>query len=53
MTITRTESGIGPGGAAIPVAVDLTGIHKNFGHVRAVKGVDLRVTSGEIVAILP
>jgi ABC-2 type transport system ATP-binding protein len=52
MTITRTESGIGPGGGAIPMAVDLIGIHKNFGHVRAVKGVDLRVTSGEIVAIL-
>jgi len=51
MTITRTESGIGPGGAT-PVAVQLTGIHKNFGPVRAVKGVDLRVTSGEIVAIL-
>jgi ABC-2 type transport system ATP-binding protein len=52
MTITRTESGIGPGGGATPVAVDLTGIHKNFGHVRAVKGVDLEVRTGEIVAIL-
>ena len=52
MMITRTESGIGPGDGAAPVAVQLTGIHKNFGPVRAVKGVDLRVTTGEIVAIL-
>ncbi len=52
MTITRAESDNGPGDDAAPVAVDLTGIHKNFGHVHAVRGVDLRVTSGEIVAIL-
>ena len=33
-------------------AVDLTGVHKNFGHVRAVDGVDLKLAAGEIVAIL-
>ncbi len=52
MTVTNTAFGTAPGGGATPVAVHLTGIHKSFGHVRAVKGVDLRVTSGEIVAIL-
>jgi ABC-2 type transport system ATP-binding protein len=34
------------------LAVDLTGLHKNFGHVRAVNGVDLKLATGEIVAIL-
>jgi ABC-2 type transport system ATP-binding protein len=34
------------------MAVDLTGVHKNFGHVRAVDGVDLKLATGEIVAIL-
>jgi len=52
MTITRTESGIGPPSGQAPPAVDLTGVHKRFGHVHAVKGVDLRIASGEIVAIL-
>ncbi len=52
MTITTAQAGAGPGGGASPLAVDLSGLHKNFGHVHAVKGVDLRVTSGEIVAIL-
>ncbi|HEY2641199.1 MAG TPA: hypothetical protein VGI66_15125 [Streptosporangiaceae bacterium] len=52
MTVTTTESELGPDGGAAPAAVELTGIHKKFGHVHAVKGVDLRVTSGEVVAIL-
>jgi len=30
----------------------LAGVHKNFGHVHAVNGVDLQIASGEIVAIL-
>jgi len=34
------------------LAVKLTGIHKNFHHVQAVRGVDIEVESGEIVAIL-
>jgi ABC-2 type transport system ATP-binding protein len=34
------------------LAVDLTGIHKRFGHVHAVDGVDLKIAPGEIVAIL-
>ena len=34
------------------LAVDLAGIHKSFGPVHAVDGVDLKLSSGEIVAIL-
>ena len=36
----------------MPLAVKLAGVHKNFGHVHAVNGVDLQIASGEIVAIL-
>src|SRR5450755_3489206 len=35
-----------------PPAVDLTGVHKNFGSVRAVQGLDLNIAAGEIVALL-
>jgi len=35
-----------------PLAVELAGVHKHFGHVHAVDGVDLDLRSGEIVAIL-
>lgn len=38
----------GPDGAA----VRLTGLHKTFGSVRAVRGVDLLVAPGEVVAVL-
>jgi ABC-2 type transport system ATP-binding protein len=34
------------------LAVELAGVHKHFGHVHAVNGVDLKITTGEIVAIL-
>jgi ABC-2 type transport system ATP-binding protein len=36
----------------MPLAVQLTGLSKNFGHVRAVSNVSLQIASGEIVAIL-
>ncbi|HEV2374603.1 MAG TPA: ABC transporter ATP-binding protein [Streptosporangiaceae bacterium] len=39
-------------GLVAPPAIELRGIHKHFGHVHAVKGVDLTVASGEIVAFL-
>ena len=53
MTAITAFSGSGPaGGGSAPPAVDLTGIHKNFGSVQAVDGVDLKISSGEIVAIL-
>ncbi len=38
--------------SAGPRAIELQGVHKHFGHVHAVKGVDLTVASGEIVAFL-
>ena len=37
---------------ALPVAVRLTGVSKNFGGVRALDNVDLEVLSGEIHALL-
>jgi ABC-2 type transport system ATP-binding protein len=36
----------------LPPAIELHGIHKRFGQVHAVRGIDLRVDSGEIVAFL-
>jgi ABC-2 type transport system ATP-binding protein len=33
-------------------AVDLTGLHKTFGSVQAVQGIDLNIAAGEIVALL-
>ena len=35
-----------------PYAIDLTGIEKHFGHVHAVRGLDLTVAPGEVVAFL-
>jgi ABC-2 type transport system ATP-binding protein len=51
MTVTNTETGNWSAGGA-PPAVKLTGVSKNFGHVQAVRNVDLELRSGEIVAIL-
>jgi ABC-2 type transport system ATP-binding protein len=36
----------------LPPAIELHGIHKRFGQVHAVRGIDLHVSSGEIVAFL-
>jgi ABC-2 type transport system ATP-binding protein len=52
MTLPSPASGPRPGASAPLLAVDLTGVHKNFGQVRAVDGVDLELATGEIVAIL-
>ena len=54
MTVTNMESGRGPrqGDSAQPLAIELRGLHKSFGHVQAVRGIDLKVASGEIVAYL-
>src|SRR6266516_1565301 len=48
------ESGDGsrPGGGSAPLVIDLTGVHKSFGPVEAVKGIDLNIASGEVVAFL-
>jgi ABC-2 type transport system ATP-binding protein len=35
-----------------PLAVELKDVRKHFGHVQAVKGVDVSIVSGEIVAML-
>jgi ABC-2 type transport system ATP-binding protein len=42
----------GPGGGTGPLAIDLRGVHKSFGAVEAVKGVDLAIAAGEVVAFL-
>ncbi len=39
-------------GAVLPLAVDLRGVHKSFGSVRAVQGVALAIGSGEVMAFL-
>jgi ABC-2 type transport system ATP-binding protein len=41
-----------PNGSTASPAVDLKGVSKHFGHVEAVKHVDVSIASGEIVAIL-
>lgn len=41
-----------PPGAAVPLAVRLDSVHKSFGSVQAVRGIDLSVSSGEVVAFL-
>lgn len=43
---------IGAADPAAPRAVDLRGVHKTFGAVRAVRGIDLAIRPGEVVAFL-
>jgi ABC-2 type transport system ATP-binding protein len=54
MTVTNVGSGLGPGpsGNDQSLAVGLRRVRKTFGLVEAVKGIDLRIASGEIVAFL-
>jgi ABC-2 type transport system ATP-binding protein len=52
MTVTRTDSGTWPASGTIPPAIELAGVRKHFGQVRAVDGIDMTVASGEIVAFL-
>ena len=54
MALTNVSSGPGaqPGGGAQPLVIELQGLHKSFGSVEAVKGVDLSITAGEVVAFL-
>ena len=55
MTVTNVGSGLGSGGPVggpQPLAIQLNGVHKRFGSVEAVKGIELNVASGEIVAFL-
>jgi ABC-2 type transport system ATP-binding protein len=52
MTLTSEASGAGQVSGTVPLAVDLTRVHKSFGHVHAVNGVDIKIAAGEIVAFL-
>src|ERR1700722_14877844 len=54
MTVTNMadERGRRPAAGGQPAAVALRGVRKNFGSVQAVKGIDLDISSGEIVAFL-
>ncbi len=38
--------------SSLPRAVDLRGVHKAFGSVRAVRGIDLAIEPGEVLAFL-
>src|SRR5438874_617943 len=51
MTITEAAVG-GAGAEARPVALELHGIHTFYGHIHALKGIDLSVHEGEIVTLL-
>jgi ABC-2 type transport system ATP-binding protein len=54
MTVTNMsdERGRGTAGTAESPAIALRGVRKNFGHVQAVRGIDLDIASGEVVAFL-
>jgi ABC-2 type transport system ATP-binding protein len=45
---------VGPGhrDQAMPFAIDLKAVHKHFGLVQAVRGIDLTVRAGEVMAFL-
>jgi len=47
----QQDSGARPASGATP-AIALRNVHKHFGQVRAVQGIDLTIESGEIVALL-
>src|SRR6476620_11679248 len=36
----------------MPTAIEVTGLEKSYGEVHALRGIDLHVDSGEIVAVL-
>src|SRR5713226_10501262 len=54
MTVTNMDYGreSGPSGSGPLMAVRLQGVRKSFGSVQAVKGIDLNIAPGEIVALL-
>ncbi|WP_230209142.1 ABC transporter ATP-binding protein [Nostocoides sp. HKS02] len=49
--MTQTQTHPGAASTAVP-AIELSGLTKSFGAVRAVRGIDLTVRPGEIVAFL-
>ena len=52
MTSTTPHTTTAPGAAAGGTAISLRGLTKSFGTVRAVRGIDLEIRPGEIVAFL-
>ena len=52
MTNLNSGHGSRPGSGVQQLAIELQGLHKSFGSVEAVKGVNLNITSGEVVAFL-
>ena len=53
MTTTITEThGVGDSRSGGTAAISLTGITKDFGNVHAVRGIDLEINPGEVVAFL-
>ena len=52
MTNLNSVPGSRPGRAAQPLVIELQGLHKSFGSVEAVKGINLNVAAGEVVAFL-
>ena len=54
MTLTNVDygRGSGPPGSGPQMAISLQGVRKSFGSVQAVKGIDLDIAPGEIVAFL-
>jgi ABC-2 type transport system ATP-binding protein len=51
MTLTHAEPGTAGSESAVP-AIRLTGVTKDFGPVHAVRGIDLSIGQGEVVAFL-
>ena len=53
MTAISLDSGRSPGPPeGGPLAIELLGLRKHFGSVQAVRGIDMKIASGEIVAFL-
>jgi ABC-2 type transport system ATP-binding protein len=50
--MTTTSTGQPPQRVSARAAIELRGVHKHFGKVRAVRGIDLSIAPGEIVALL-
>jgi ABC-type uncharacterized transport system ATPase subunit len=51
-TLSASTNGSNPPRDHFLPSIRLRGVHKNFGPVRAVRGIDLTVHPGEVVAFL-
>jgi ABC-2 type transport system ATP-binding protein len=52
MTATLEKTGSTHSAEAVSVVASLEGVNRNYGEVRALKGVNFRVRAGEVVALL-